>query len=76
MFYRRFATPYRQFIVDVAACVNITKVSGVSVQVSVQKKSNNKKQIPNKTQSPKFKIPNDWLLSLFEIWILGFVIYL
>jgi hypothetical protein len=32
--FRRFATPYRQFIADVTACFDISKVSGVSVQVS------------------------------------------
>jgi len=34
MSYRRIATSYRQFIVDVTACFDILKVSGVSVQVS------------------------------------------
>ena len=33
-FIRRLATSYRQYIVDVTACIDISKVSGVSVQVS------------------------------------------
>jgi len=35
--------------------------------------SNNKSQISNKSQWPKFKIPNNWRLIFFEIWILEFI---
>jgi len=44
------------------------KVSGVSVQVSAIK--NFKYQITNIKQITMTKIQNNWLLILFEIWIL------
>jgi hypothetical protein len=48
--------------------------SSVGVQVSVIK--NFKLQKTNIKQITMTKIPNDWILILFEIWILRFGIYL